>query len=107
MLYAKISPAAQITVQDGPFSTKVETVEFVAITAHSYSMGDDPVRFTVSYGKPQFHNEIYIRFDAKYQQNVILEASDLAQWGTDDSVVFEIIGEKQGFTVEEIIDIKQ
>ena len=106
MLYAKISPAAQITVQDGPFSTKVENVEFVAISVHSYNMGDDPANFTVSYGNPVFNDKVYRGFSTKYQQRVTLEASDLAQWGTDDSVVFDIIGEKQGFTVAEIIDTK-
>lgn len=106
MLYAKISPAAQITVQDGPFSTKVESVEFVAISVHSYSMGDDPATFTVSYGEPVFYENIYRGFNGKYQQRLTLEASDLAQWGTDDSVVFDIIGGKQGFTVVEVIDTK-
>jgi hypothetical protein len=106
MLYAKISPAAQITVQDGPFATKVESVEFVAIAVNSYSMGDDPATFIVSYGDPVIYDNIYKGFSSKYQQRLILEASDLAQWGTDDSVVFDIIAEKQGFTVVEIIDTK-
>jgi len=106
MLYAKISPPAQITVQDGPFATKVETVEFVSITVHNYNMGDDPAIFSVYYGNPVFYDNIYRRFDEKYQQRLTLEASDVAQWGTDDSVVFNIIGEKQGFVVEEIFDTK-
>lgn len=106
MLYAKISPPAQITVQDGPFSTKVESVEFVAISVHSYNMGDDPAIFTVLYGDPVIYDNTYRGFNGKYQQRLTLEASDLAQWGTDDSVMFDIIGEKQGFTVEEIIDTK-
>lgn len=107
MLYAKISPAAQITVQDGPFSTKVESVEFVAIAVQSYNMGDDPATFIVSYGEPVIYDNVYRGFNGKYQQRLTLGASDIAQWGTDDSVVFDIIGGKQGFTVVEIIDTKQ
>lgn len=106
MLYAKISPAAQITVQDGPFTTKVESAEFVTIAVHSYNMGDDPATFTVSYGDPIIYDNIYKGFSPKYQQRLTLEASDLAQWGTDDSVMFDIIAEKEGFTVVEIIDTK-
>jgi hypothetical protein len=104
MLYAKIFPAAQITVQDGPFSTKVEIVEFVTIGVQSYNMGDDPATFIVTYGNPAFYDNIYRGFNPKYQQRLILEAADLAEWGTDDSLMFEIIGDKQGFAVVEIFD---
>lgn len=106
MLYAKISPPAQITVQDGPFETKLEVVEFVAINVHNYNMGDDPVRFSVAYGSPKIYDGVYGGFYPKYQEHVTLEASEVAQWGNDDSVIFNIIGEKQGFTVGEIFDTK-
>lgn len=104
MLYAKISPPAQIVVQDGPFATKVEEAEFVAITAQNYKMGDDPSRFIVMYGHQIYSGDTPIAFRPKYQIDLMLDASDIARWGDDDSVMFDIIGEKQGFEVIEIID---
>jgi hypothetical protein len=104
MLYAKISPAAQITVQDGPFSTKVESIEFITIDAFNYTIGAESTIFIVRYGSPVFINEIFVGFNSLYTQHLNLTADQLATWGTDDSVLFDIIGENQGFQIVEIFD---
>ena len=54
MLYAKISPAAEVVIQDGPFSTKVESLEFVTIFVINYAPGSEYTIVVVRYGKPEF-----------------------------------------------------
>lgn len=105
MLYAKISPAAQIVVQDGPFKTITKSAEYVAISALDYSMGADPVTLVAQYGEPVFNNEgAFLFFSPLTRQRLQFTAEQLATWGSDDSVVFSIVGQDQGFSVLEVID---
>ncbi len=105
MLYAKISPAAQFVKQTGPFTTETVSVDNVFITAQQYSMGTDPVVLSVTYGKPLYNSQgIFTVPESAFSKLVSISAAKLANWGTDDSVVFDVVGEEEGFTVVEIID---
>lgn len=104
MLYAKISPAAEVAVQDGPFSTKVESLEFVTISVMNYTPGSESTAFIVKYGKPEFRNNFLLGFNAPYNQSLTLTAEQLSTWGTDDTSLFEIVAENQGFEIVEFFN---
>lgn len=105
MLYAKISPAAQIVKQDGPFSSTVKSVEYVVIDAVNYVLGQEQTNFNVQFGTPKyFPNGILSGFQSELPTAVILTATELANWGEDDSVIFPLVGAKLGFTIVEVLD---
>ena len=104
MLYAKISPAAQLVIQDGPFNTITKSAEHVTVSALNYQMGADPVTFVAQYGEPVYKEGVFVFFSPLTTQRLQFTAEQLATWGSDDSVVFNIVGQDQGFTVVEVID---
>lgn len=105
MLYAKISPAAQVVKQDGPFSSTVKSVEYVVIDAVNYVLGQEQTNFSVRFVTPQyFPNGILSGFQNELSTAVILTATELANWGEDDSIIFPLVGTKLGFTIVEILD---
>lgn len=105
MLYAKISPAAQIVRQDGPFSSTVKSVDHIVIDAVNYVLGQEETKFAVKFITPQyFPNGILSGFQVDFPTGVALTATELANWGQDDSVIFPLVGAKLGFTVVEILD---
>jgi hypothetical protein len=103
MLYAKISPAAKLVTQDGPFKTITTSAEYVAISAMDYSLGDNPIALMVQYGEPVFQGEKFLFFNAIIRQRLELTPEQLATWGTDDSVVFDIVAQDQNFEIVELL----
>lgn len=105
MLYAKISPAAQIVKQDGPFSTIVKQAEYIIVDARNYVLGEGQTVFSVSFGTPSyFPNGGFQGFQNELTNTTTLTSTELANWGTDDSVIFPLIAAKQGFTIVEVLD---
>lgn len=103
MLYAKISPAAKLVTQDGPFKTVTTSAEYVAISAMDYSLGANPVNLMVEYGEPVFQEEKFLFFNTLIRQRLELTPEQLAAWGTDDSVVFDIVAQDQNFEIVELL----
>ena len=104
MLYAKISPAAEVSIQDGPFSSRIESLEFVTISIMNYIPGSESTTFVVRYGKPEFRNDSFLGFNSLYNQSLTLTAEQLSTWGTDDTSLFEIVAENQGFEIVEFFN---
>ena len=105
MLYAKISPAAQIVKQDGPFSSTVIEAEYILVNARNYVLGEGQTVFNVSFGTPSyFPNGGFQGFKTELTNSTTLTSTELANWGTDDSIIFPLIAAKQGFTIVEILD---
>lgn len=103
MLYAKISPAAKVVLQNGPFKTTTKSAEYVTISAVEYPLGADIITLIVEYGEPVFNGENFIFFDAILRQRLQFTASQLSTWGVDDSVVFNIVAKEQGFEIVEML----
>lgn len=100
MLYAKISPEAEVTKQISPFQLETIFCDYVSIIALNYTIGYPTTKFNVMYG-----NIIEGAFNCNLGTEVELTAEELSTWGTDDSVLFTIVGQKVGFSVVEIINI--
>ena len=104
MLLAKISPAAKQIVQTTPFETSEISAEYMAALARPYALGSAKVNFEVVFGnlvespKPGTE-EVSQNFVRVTSSQVTLEGEELASWGTDDSVVLDVIAGKLGTSV--------
>lgn len=119
MLVARVNPPAKKLFQTSPFNTvEVEADLMIAkcsnlvVGAMSGSMNDEIV-FQVRFGKIKYEknpdgtdsNPI---FDNVVITRVSFTQEEMADWGTDDSIVYEKIAQKLGFNVvgTEIINVR-
>ena len=106
MLLAKINPPAKISTQESPFSEPTETIaEYMRVIADRYLMGSTVARFQVTFGLLVPNGINRFDFSAIHAQSIILEEADLADWGTDDTVIFNKIATKIGIAVVETVDV--
>jgi hypothetical protein len=106
MLLAKINPPAKITTQDSPFSQPTETVaEYMRVFVDRYLMGSPAARFNVSFGLLVPNGINRFEFRPIHVQSVLLEGTELDDWGTDDTVIFTKVADKIGISVTETVDL--
>jgi hypothetical protein len=105
MIFAKINPVLSIVTQDSLFNptTNFITGSYMTAIANQYVLGANSVDFRVSFGNCEFDNDNVISFRPIHQENINLSGEDLESWGTDDSVVLDIIASMKGIAVEEIV----
>ena len=104
MIFAKISPVATVVRQDGPFNTTSVTGSYMTAAARPYVLGADEVKFQVSYGEVVLdENGAVIDFKAITDAELNLSGAQIANWGTDDSVIFNQIATANGLTISKIV----
>ncbi len=104
MIFAKISPAASVARQNGPFSSETVTADYMAAFARPYVLGGKEVRFEIQYGTLEFNEEgKAVEFRQVLSDSVVLTEAELADWGTDDAVILEKLAVKQGTSVVETV----
>ena len=105
MNLAKIKPAVKKTFQVSPFETKVEEADHMAIAANRYVIGGKEGRFEIRFGNydPKAVNAVD-KFKVLLRHEVVLSKEELADWGTDDSILFEKIAKKLGTSVVNIVE---
>lgn len=102
MLYAKISPAAQVVKQDGPFNTTLQTADHMIVSA-GYIMGASSTEFNIGYGNPVNDADgKIVSWNFLISEQLTLTKEELADWGTDDSYIINLIAQKKGLQVIEI-----
>lgn len=120
MLIAKISPAATFTAQSGPFAQpEIIAADYLAAMARPYLAGAASTNFEVQFGtfipavqavEASEGIEAVQRQPARFQHiqstQVRLSAEELANWGTDDSVLLEAIATKLGTEVVETVVVE-
>lgn len=107
MLYAKISPAAQVVTQDGPFNTTVQTADLVTATAQDYTMGISKMNFILTFGSPVYDkDEKLLGIKPLVGDTLTLTKEELADWGTDDSYILNLAAQKKNFTILEFIKVE-
>lgn len=105
MLYAKISPAAQVVKQNGPFDTNITSADYMTASVNRYVMGISDAELTVSYGTPVYDEAgKLLGCNFLLGEQLKLTKEELADWGTDDAYIFNLIASKKGLTIVEIID---
>ena len=90
MLYAKVTPVAQVVKQVNPFNTSTTTADHVGVTARPYALGASQVNFEVVFGNIVTNNNVQ-EFKQLTSSSVILTAAELANWGTDDTVALTAV----------------
>lgn len=105
MNLAKINPAVQKTFQISPFETTTEEADYMSISANQYVIGGDKVSFVVRFGtyNSEAQNNVD-KFKILLRHQVVLTKDEIADWGTDDSVIFEKIATKLGTSIVEIVE---
>lgn len=107
MIIAKINPGITIATQQNLFSSTVEyiTGSYMAATANQYALGADKVNFRVAYGNCQFDETgKVVSFNPIHSEGVQLEQADIENWGTDDSVIYDVIADKKGIAIVETVE---
>jgi hypothetical protein len=106
MIFAQIDPVLSMVKQDTLFNPTPEfiTGSYMMAIANQYSLGSNQVNFRVSYGTCIFNGGGDITdFNTIHSDNVELSGEDIENWGTDDSLILDIIAEKQGTTVITVV----
>jgi ribosomal protein L27 len=113
MLVAKISPAAKKIIQKTPFEQEVLTGEYMIVQCNKYVIGsivgsfNDENYFELKFGSIKYEQNPdgtngKPMLDTVVSQRLKLTTPEVENWGTDDSVVFDIIAQKLGITIVEI-----
>ena len=102
MLLGKLAVAATKVYQNGAFSTRTETAEYMVVCTSRFVIGETRINFDVRFGNILLENGIE-RFDILIRENITMENEELSNWGTDDSVLLDIIAVKIGATITEKI----
>jgi hypothetical protein len=105
MIFGQINPVLSIATQDALFNPSPEfiTGSYIMAVANQYPLGANQVNFRVSYGNCTIEDGVVTNFDTIHSDNVILSGSSIETWGTDDSVILELIATQQGTSVVEIV----
>jgi hypothetical protein len=119
MLVARVNPPAKKVFQTSPFSqVEVEGDLMIAkcsslVVGAMFGTQNDEITFQVRFGKIKYEknpdgtngNPI---FDIVVVTRVNFTSQEMADWGTDDSIVYDKIAEKLGFDVisTEVMNIR-
>jgi hypothetical protein len=115
MLVATINPPAKKVVQATPFSTTELTANQMCIKCTSVVIGgasgsnSERISFDIRFGTVEYQkNPDGTNGNAIFNILLIHSASftqsELASWGTDDTVIFNIIAQKLGFSIVTLQD---
>jgi hypothetical protein len=96
MLVSKITPSAKKIINNDPFNVTIEDLEYMSIIARPYVAGASKVNFQISFGnlKGDLENDQNLKFNQGTSIKIDLTSDELSTWGTDDSVLLQIVANK-------------
>jgi hypothetical protein len=100
MLLGKLETPAIKVYQESAFNTTAVPAEYMTVSTSSYVIGDDKVVFELRFGNIITENNTEM-FDLIMRQNVQMTSDELSTWGTDDSVLLDLIATKLGTSITE------
>lgn len=105
MLYAKINPPASRVDQSNPFGApKTVVADYMTAMARPYALGAKRTRFEIQYGNVTLNSDGYVtNFSQMMSGEIVLTAEQLSSWGSDDSVVLQIIASSVGTSIESYV----
>lgn len=103
MLLGKLETPAIKVYQNGAFSTNAVSAEYMVVSTEKFVIGEDKTSFELRFGNVITENEKE-RFDILLRESLQMTSEELATWGTDDSVLLDIIAAKLGTTIIEKIN---
>lgn len=102
MLLGKLETPAIKVYQEGAFNTTAASAEYMVVSTERYVIGNPDVFFELRFGNIIIENDKE-RFDILLRENVKMTSDELSEWGTDDSVLLDIIAAKLGTSITEKI----
>jgi hypothetical protein len=100
MLLGKLLTPAVKVYQNGAFDSTNVTADYMVVSTQKYVIGSDKVSFELRFGNIVIENEKE-RFDKLIEINLLMTSEELSTWGTDDSVLLDLIAEKINNTITE------
>jgi len=105
MLLGKLSKAAEKVYQITPFTTEIVTAEYMSVNADKYVIGAKDVSFELRFGKLVLDEANQPKeFQIVIRENVKFTSDELSTWGTNDSIVLDIVANKFGLTITEKVE---
>jgi hypothetical protein len=102
MLLGKLSKAAEKVYKTTPFTTEIITAEYMSVTSDKYVIGAKDVSFELRFGKLVLDEASKPKeFEVVFRDSAKLTSEELSTWGTDDSIVLDLIATKFGVTITE------
>lgn len=112
MIVSKISPAATKIIQTSPFAHTTLSGEYMCVSVNKYVIGslagtfNDESIFEVKFGNIKYEKnpdgtQSRPMMDTIISQRLKLTSAELAEWGSDDSVLIDIIAKHLGLTIVE------
>ena len=100
MLLGKLASPAIKVYQNGAFNSTTATAEYMMVSTQRFIIGEDKTSFELRFGNLITETEKE-RFDIVLRQTVNMTSEELATWGTDDSILLDLIASKIGATITE------
>lgn len=98
MLLGKLATPAVKVFQNGAFATTNATADYMLVSTQRFVIGEEQVSFELRFGNVITENEKE-RFDIVIRENIKMTSEELATWGTDDSVLLDLVAAKLGTTL--------
>ncbi len=100
MLLGKLNTPVIRVYQKNLLESINESGEYMIVAANNFLIGGESVTFDVRFGNIVVENGEE-RFDPLIREAVVLPTLELSNWGTDDSVLLDIISAKFGKSISE------
>ena len=105
MLLGKLATPATKVYQVDALNTATATAEYLVVAANRYVIGKPNVFFEVRFGNIITENNKE-RFDIVLRHELKMTQEELASWGTDDSIVLDLVAEKLNNSIVEKVQKK-
>jgi hypothetical protein len=107
MLVSKITPTAKKIINSDIFNVTTEDLDHMTVIARPYVAGASKVNFQINFGnlKGDLENNQNLKFNQGTSTRIDLTSDELSTWGTDDSVLLQIVANKLNLTILETIEI--
>ena len=106
MIFAKINPPATKTYDQDAFNPKTVQAPYMCIGVSNMPIGAKNASFEIRYGILNFDDKnVATEFQIVLRTSITLTSDELATWGTDDNVLFDLIISKINATTGNNITI--
>jgi len=113
MLFAKISPPAEISIQTGPFTAETISANWMTASARNYVLGEEITQFQVYFGTLVIPTQQEVQqgissvptYSNFYNTIMQFTAQQLSSWGTNDETALIIIASSLNVTILEFLNL--
>ena len=104
MLLGKLVTPALKVFQNGAFGTTTASADYIVVCAQRFVIGEQKTTFELRFGNVITEDEKE-RFDILLRERIEMTSEELATWGTDDSVLLDLIAAKLGTSLTDKVQI--